>query len=849
MNLLKFSKFRICESSMSLVWSEDDIRTKVVYVWLREHGFSPRQIQVEFGFKVRAGRQLLSTPRSDVLVADGTGRNLLVVEVKAPAVTLTDADRDQAISYAGMVATGNQVPFVVLTNGSETRIYESATRRLLDGESISVNHRYAQAGYTISGDDLALLKDMVDLFVSLTPDNLQKFCSAQVDSRMRLLRGHELDGGKKYIPALYIERKAAAEELAKYLDDESRPVVFVVGKPQVGKTNFICHAVEQRLADGNPVLFFPAISMEDRLSNEIARDFGWLFNGAVIDSAECWTRLQRVVEKSGKKLQLFVDGWNEGTREVVKSIHRDYDLFQGHGVQLVVSLTSTSCMRLLRDEAGNIESLTEACGIPTAGAIELLEVDPKQAEGRRWSVVVCDSYTQQETEQAYSKYAEAFEVSVPETHAKSSDPYVLRVGMEFSRNGTLPLAFDEPQLICETIKRKADRVIGLERTAVVGSLTSLSDALLCNRGPLTETQAKATLRLPDSNELPYGMFDAALLARSQKDDLVSGVDFYYGRERDYVISHLCRNWHEKLSDFKSLETELNGVTKSNAGRDALIWFMSQPAYLGKVLYPRDGVVIDDTVLHVVLLGLSKTAEHIDSHVICDFALWCTNSSDDPRVVFEGARLLLEAADDDQSFLESIAEEGQLQTWLSRVLTIGELDKDTLSVRFMDALVEAHCRETGRDNAMSSVTEALLESATSSSPIARAAATKCFGHVAPVVFFDRLAGMLRHGIEINELLEGLDYAQSQLDEYYYGSGYCPSLMEHLDDCSETKEIEYYEIHESLERAIRFFPWGHTKTIRDLLEDLTPPQIDRDSLTNFVDPNQLLLPFCEAEEADE
>lgn len=317
------------------MWSEDDIRTKVIYVWLREHGFEAQHIRVEFGFKIRAGKQILSTPRCDILVTDTAGRNLLIVEVKAPTVTLSDTDRDQAISYAGMVANGNQVPFVVLTNGSTTRIYESATRRLLDGEAVPSNHRYVQSGYIISGDDVALLKDLVDLFVSLTPENLLRFCKAQIDSRMRLLLGHEIDSGKKYIPKLYVDRTAAGEKLRRYLDDEACSVVFVIGKPQVGKTNFICHTVEQRISSGNPVLFFPAISMEDRLSNEIAKDFGWLFNGAVIDSAECWTRLHRVVRKAGKKLQLFVDGWNEGTREVIKSIHRDYDLFAGSDFQLV----------------------------------------------------------------------------------------------------------------------------------------------------------------------------------------------------------------------------------------------------------------------------------------------------------------------------------------------------------------------------------------------------------------------------------------------------------------------------------------------------------------------------------
>ena len=43
---------------MPLVWSEEDVRTKVVYTWLREHGFAADEIQLEFGFRIRAGRQL-----------------------------------------------------------------------------------------------------------------------------------------------------------------------------------------------------------------------------------------------------------------------------------------------------------------------------------------------------------------------------------------------------------------------------------------------------------------------------------------------------------------------------------------------------------------------------------------------------------------------------------------------------------------------------------------------------------------------------------------------------------------------------------------------------------------------
>ena len=76
--------------------SEEDIRTKVVYSWLVNHGFSPADISVEFSFELRFGHGIcridgkpikqsskgtVFRPRADVLVRTSHGRNLMIVEV------------------------------------------------------------------------------------------------------------------------------------------------------------------------------------------------------------------------------------------------------------------------------------------------------------------------------------------------------------------------------------------------------------------------------------------------------------------------------------------------------------------------------------------------------------------------------------------------------------------------------------------------------------------------------------------------------------------------------------------------------------------------------------------------
>ncbi|MDA7979503.1 MAG: type I restriction enzyme HsdR N-terminal domain-containing protein [Pirellulales bacterium] len=825
---------------MSLVWSEDDVRTKVVYSWLREHGFAPQDIRIEFGFKIRAGRQIISTPRTDALVSNAQGQNLLVVEVKAPDLPLTDADRDQAISYAGMVAAGNQVPFVVLTNGVDTRLYESATRELLNGESVPTSHRYAKAGYVICGDDLGLLKEVIDSFVSLCPENLHKFCASQVDSRMNVLRGSDLHCGKKYIPDLYVKRPRVSDRLRNLLDSDKRPVVLLFGRPQVGKTNFVCHEVETRLSSGQPVLFYPAIGMLGRLTSEIANDFGWLFNGAAVNSVECWTRLLRIVEKSSERLVLFVDGWNEATQEIAQSIHRDFDLLQGRQVQLVVSLTSTSCKRLLQDDAGNVESVADACGIPRS-ALDLLEANPEISDRRTWSIANCDSFSEDETKNAYATYSRAFNVSVPPQHVSTHDPYTLRIAMEQCKDSVLPISIYEPPLVCESIRRKADRAVGLDGNSVISSLQTLGQSLIEQGAPLPEHQAKRSLGLSLSDAFPCGLFDAALLARVPTKSLEAGVDFYYGRERDYVISHLCCKWDVKLAQLSTVAKEFSNTVKSAVGRESLTWFLSQPVYLKELLTSSKPIVFPTPVLQLVLMGLSSSWRQLDQEAALQFSLDCSITADDPRVVVEAARLAIEMTEEDDSLTSAVEEYEQMDVWLSRALTIGKLDKDAISAGLLEALKKHHWQyEQGAAVHESDISQVLIQCMTASSSATRAAASKCFGFIDPLLYFDSIGSIVEAGVDPAELLDGLEFAESELAERYYGS-YCPGAMEYLKDCPESLKCEYLDVHEYLEKAIRHLPWEDTEFIRDLLEKLTPPDIDSCDEPFKHDPNNLLLPF--------
>jgi hypothetical protein len=236
--------------------NEAELRATVVDEWLRDHGFGPSDVILEKHFEIQLGRGIHCIGkrkrygRSDYLVRSVDGRNLFVIETKSPSPDsqLDEAARDQVISYARLLRDGI-APFAVLTNGENTTIYDTLTGKALGDAHVPVEHPYARSGFRVSLSDYSLRAEALERLISLTPENLLAFCRSQVAERMRPLRGEGIWSGLKYIPELYVDRPDKRKQLEKVLDHQRANCVFVCGRPQVGKTNFICDFIERRLLD------------------------------------------------------------------------------------------------------------------------------------------------------------------------------------------------------------------------------------------------------------------------------------------------------------------------------------------------------------------------------------------------------------------------------------------------------------------------------------------------------------------------------------------------------------------------------------------------------------------------
>ena len=370
--------------------TEDDVRQRVVGEWLRGHGFGPADVDLEFSFEIRWGRATglvgegppsVSRPRADCVVRTTDGLNLMVIEVKAPNVPLGGEAREQGISYARLLREGGIAPFVVLTNGKDAAIYDTVTEERLDGHWIPLDHPAVTAGYRVSVDDLALRAEALEALVSLTPENLTRFCANQVAERMRPLADPDPARGFKYVPTLYVSRVEVESEVNRLLKDSA--VVLLHGPPQVGKTNVLCHLAAARVAAGRPTLFYSAAGIVRGLVNAVAEDFEWTFGDATSPVSLVRSKLGAVLRRTGQNLVVFVDGWNEAVPDLARVIDADGGRLADGNIRVVVSATETAVERLLLDGADNPSCVAGAIGL-SAQDVHALAAFPDRPR-REWA--------------------------------------------------------------------------------------------------------------------------------------------------------------------------------------------------------------------------------------------------------------------------------------------------------------------------------------------------------------------------------------------------------------------------------------------------------------------------------
>lgn len=802
--------------------SEEEIRSKVHTVWLSNHGFTSSDFILEYGFEVALGCGKIRRPRSDILVKSLHGNNLFLIECKAQHILLNDKARDQAISYAGLLmgSEGGIPPFVIVSNGQETKIYDSMTRELMDDENIPKTHPHALSGFKVISDDLTLRTEFLERLISLSPENLLAFCEAQVSTRMKLLKSEDISGGKKYIPSLYIEREEANIKLKELLEKKQRSVVLLQGVPQIGKTNFICATVEKYLERGEPCLFYPAVSLQDDLLKEICNDFEWAFGGSSDAYQLINNRLEKILQSTSKCLTIFIDGWNEASLEVARNIDFVAERLAKFRIRIVISMTNTAADRLLFDSRGNPSRIADAVSL-SVNEISSIELNPGKTFDK-WSVIYLPSYSREERGAAYRKYSSAYQVDMTNSDNENiSDPFLLRIAMENYSGGKLPSGFlHEPTLIKESLDRKAERIMGFSKpSATKRLLTKLSDIIYVKDFPVLEDLVLESWGMPLNQSAPEEFLEAALLSKSGKGDGSFLLDFYYGRERNFVISYWLKKWPDFFEgniNNEELVTELKSAFTTQAGKEAILWFLCLPKSLKdlKRLLEDTSVLENEYIFPSLIRCLGNV---IDNNQLVIEEKWIhqviQNSIQSiyPKIKIEAIKVLALLSEEPDEIIKYLhtENEGLDKDLVIALLSIENdypISAESASSNVFLALTNYH-HEMGYGNSYDDFhdqdSELLLifeELQHNDSDNLCIAASKVYGHIAPFHYMQTLLNdwitpevLNSKTLEKSNQASGLREAIGQIEDLYYGD-MCIGMLDGILEDPEYAKHEYSKLHE-------------------------------------------------------
>jgi hypothetical protein len=547
-------------SSSSSLWTEADVDARIVQPYLAAIGVQPNEVRAQYTFSVRLGRGMVHnvgnksvrSGRLDYLILGSDGKPLFVIEEKGPNEELTDDDRDQGISYARL--THPMAPLVLVTNGRESRLYDTITKELLtSADSASL---IRGKGCLTADEDMRVRAEALEHFVGYSTENIATFSSLQRENRMRMLRA---DAGKregKYLPSAYVPREATRADLDAFLASDA--TVFALGgRSGLGKTNELC-AWAESVGETHVTLFFSGIELFQTLSHTLTDEFNWSFSDSLPLPHIC-RRLARLADRTGKPVLIIVDAIDEA--EVDAFPQELSDLANhladfGAMIRLVVSAKPDEWERFStrRGVPTRLQSLTFR---PRHGHSGASGTTDALQDGRVSSTV--GLFSEAECDNAIRAYTALFGLrgKWPARVRKAArDPFMLRAIAEVAADtGTVPADPGERELVRRYLDKKIERTAEpararLELVAVARALTAReelrderhagelfdADDRARPTSSVSEDAVRQQAELPATAPIANELVNFGLLTRLSDADGRSRLAFSLDRVRDYMLA-------------------------------------------------------------------------------------------------------------------------------------------------------------------------------------------------------------------------------------------------------------------------------------------------------------------------
>lgn len=481
--------------------SEEEVRSFYILPLLKKVGIEPKSVKLETQIKAQFGTNKVFRGRSDVLVKNHNGKNLIIFEVKSDGKEITQEVINQGLSYSRIVE-GNLVPITVISNRQENLIIDSISGEIIEELDGIKFEKLINYNFSNSEEINSLRREALESLLSSRNELVRSFFDSQVSNSILPIRG-KFTEHKKYQPEAYIK-------IVETISKPTAEVIVIKGKPQSGKTNYLCKCLEE-LQKENLCLFYSAYKLSNGLDAEVRKTFEDFFDFHI----DNYKRVLSTLSKSSNII-VFIDGINEVNNNIKDKILYECEYYNRIGLKIIISSSNYATDKLFFDSNQN----------PTF--IDHLKQNKK------------DKYFEIEipelnTEMAllfYRKYSELYDVEIPESHQLSTDPFAIRLAMETYRSNKLPTNLDISHLLELSLKARAkviDRVLGINS---INLLSELACSMLKSSSPINESWISNKLFNNSYQRTPEIFISQGLLEQDNSDYLY----FYYDSFRDHLIS-------------------------------------------------------------------------------------------------------------------------------------------------------------------------------------------------------------------------------------------------------------------------------------------------------------------------
>lgn len=574
------------------MWNEEEIKNNIVVPFLVDCGFHPSELSYETKFKIALGRGRFDINGRECAEANGRldilckrdNEHLCVIELKAEGVELSDDDRIQGLTYARLLEP--MAPFVIVTNGKDTKVYSSIT-------GIEVNRKPDKNSWTISGvkEEIEIRFEALYQFFGMSIENLLYFCNSHNELEYKSFIANDSDSvsnqlQKKYIQALYVNRQTAENEFKAFIEQQRHCVFPLIGDSGTGKTNLMIY-LSQFYAASHPVLFYSGTLLSGSIFKRIQRDFNLYFS-AEDSEIGLFKKISRLLKKLGKPLILFIDAIDEWDAEDKNNqLNELGKICDDLGIKLCISC-KTDTWGIFKSRRGISMPIGQ-------------HLFPSSFLG---------IFTPTEADTALSHYANYFGIVVKGTvmDQELRNPFYLRVVSEVSHSKSKPLL--ESASVKETYRHYINsKIVNMDSPDSTNSFLLAIAELLLERGTAQapEDDIKQKLHMRGTESLPFDLFSYNLLYRYVDLDGRSIIGFYFSGIRDYItaIKLLQLDRHQGNAHVALLKEKL---ACGYIAQSAIFWFFKTGNVSTKYDILRACIAFDtdtDACLTPKLLGNVK----------------------------------------------------------------------------------------------------------------------------------------------------------------------------------------------------------------------------------------------------